>query len=1135
MSEILKLNYVSFIEESIISIIKNKELYFESIKNTINQIEKDIIDNIASYIKQYTFEYTECLNEMNTIKNSVSEIQNKFEKYKNKYFDACKHTFDLERGIMKLAEDNKSIINIENDNTETSKNNNEKTNCKDAILTNSNNTSITNNITNLSNQNIISIIPRYKKEKKIQNEINNSIELLTKCRLTAENNFDLYKQELDKNIDLYSNYEIQYSKLKNKLSELQESKAILYKTSISYYSKSINTIAKITLETYSEIEKKALSLDTSLCLKEFEKLNKKFYIKTKVKDIDLKLLFNKNMSNLSSQYYLKLINETSYNNNNCSTKQLDNISFNDSNSYIEYLRSLCYINRNKSIYLRFFIDNIYSYEVLKRNYNFIRLFLNKSFEYHYKLNQNFIHANTFFGSCNISNSIIDNYDSSSNNNLKENTYNKIKEVEDLIVSKTCLDNEKLNSLFDKLELDSKEKKSTEKRFSDDIINTLLNLNSFKVENYDNFQQLSSLVAYVLSYETSSIRILKVFNIICSFYYQSLIKLDKNNSNQHIDDYESEIEREYLTHFIKLRQYTDEDECITLINDIISKRINNKLITYLGNSINYVTLKESFNYINTNNIFKNTNKENKSMEECIKFCKLVEDIKEETTLNSLLDFCENMYALNLSRHNSIAIIKYFSNVHIINKPNSDYLKTYLLCNFYSIKTNFSNARNIRNINETICNINSSSNSNKKRLTSTMSIPYLKISKNKVNVFNSTDNIKNNSYNLNYSINHIFKYLDSKSIRNLIVINKEISKSIIILLNSKQLNSLTNINNIKSNYRIIEKRIKIWKTIMINKLDENFLSLVKRYNNLVINNTSNIFTNNSTEKEDNLSVLDNNKIINKNLHDSDIFVINNLKEEEYALLIKNIQTIASLKSVYNEICLDTVRTFYNASNSDELRNKLTNILKAIAYTTSISYCQGMNYVGCFLLYLTNQNEKEAFELFYLLVQSTEYKQLFSDNQLYNLKKMFYIFERSIALLLPEIKNAFNKANILPSLFSSSWFITLFTGNICSDKLIENSSKINYEIIINVWDNFIKHGWYSFMKFCIGMLKINQNKIINCSYEGMLQFLLNDIFTEKNLLLIDENIAKNINYINNLEYDISLFESLEDEYYLKKKTLI
>ena len=126
----------------------------------------------------------------------------------------------------------------------------------------------------------------------------------------------------------------------------------------------------------------------------------------------------------------------------------------------------------------------------------------------------------------------------------------------------------------------------------------------------------------------------------------------------------------------------------------------------------------------------------------------------------------------------------------------------------------------------------------------------------------------------------------------------------------------------------------------------------------------------------------------------------------------------------------------------------------YDGKVSYCQGMNYIMGFMLSLF-KNEETAFK-FFAIVMVKRMKGFF-DNEFKILQCLFYQLDRLIAIFLPDLSSHFEvicllfigltgvkKEKVDSSLFSPSWFITLFT-------VIYQSNQDSY-FLLRAWDSFL-----------------------------------------------------------------------------------
>ena len=232
----------------------------------------------------------------------------------------------------------------------------------------------------------------------------------------------------------------------------------------------------------------------------------------------------------------------------------------------------------------------------------------------------------------------------------------------------------------------------------------------------------------------------------------------------------------------------------------------------------------------------------------------------------------------------------------------------------------------------------------------------------------------------------------------------------------------------------------------------------------------------------------------------------------------------KNVKNSdiIELDIIRTTFDSDN-DLKQIKIGNILKAIAYTVpKLNYCQGMNYIAAFLLNITN-NEEESFYLFLGLLISTEYGRLF-EKDLEKLKKYFYVFERLICILLPELYHHFVENNIDVNFFLSPWLITLFTN------IYQNiKDRNNPLILLRIFDLFIFSGWKSIIKIGISLLKNYESKLMSLSSEELLSYLIGGIC--KNVFFQNEYYDDLMKTMINFKIDSYLITNVENEYELRE----
>jgi hypothetical protein len=98
--------------------------------------------------------------------------------------------------------------------------------------------------------------------------------------------------------------------------------------------------------------------------------------------------------------------------------------------------------------------------------------------------------------------------------------------------------------------------------------------------------------------------------------------------------------------------------------------------------------------------------------------------------------------------------------------------------------------------------------------------------------------------------------------------------------------------------------------------------------------------------------------------------------------------------------------------------------------------------------------------------------------NLKRMFYILNRLIQILLPELAARLKKQKIDPHFFATSWMITLFTQcyQYTGDSLLLDI----------IWDFFLVQEWKGFYKCLLFIMKFYAPKMLVMDFESILNLM-------------------------------------------------
>ncbi len=240
----------------------------------------------------------------------------------------------------------------------------------------------------------------------------------------------------------------------------------------------------------------------------------------------------------------------------------------------------------------------------------------------------------------------------------------------------------------------------------------------------------------------------------------------------------------------------------------------------------------------------------------------------------------------------------------------------------------------------------------------------------------------------------------------------------------------------------------------------------------------------------------------------------KKYDYHKILKEIDDQKCLQ----EIIKDVKRTAKGNKKIEETKEKIMNILYALSQNNNgIKYCQGMNFIALALYDL--YGEEEAFYIFLSFFLNTDYSIIFAKD-LKQLKSFFYVFNRIISLLEPELNSYFNSNGVNVSFFLPPWFITLFTS---SHRYTRESG--DDQIILRILDNFITSGWNAMMGVGCALLHEYENTLINMKYEVMMEFLINDLL--KSDFFSNNNLKNLEEYFNKIKISKNLFKNIEAEY--------
>ncbi|EMP26897.1 EVI5-like protein [Chelonia mydas] len=138
--------------------------------------------------------------------------------------------------------------------------------------------------------------------------------------------------------------------------------------------------------------------------------------------------------------------------------------------------------------------------------------------------------------------------------------------------------------------------------------------------------------------------------------------------------------------------------------------------------------------------------------------------------------------------------------------------------------------------------------------------------------------------------------------------------------------------------------------------------------------------------------------------------------------------------------------------------------------VGYCQGSAFIVGLLL--MQMPEEEAFCVFVRLMQEYRLRELFKPSMA-ELGLCIYQFEYMLQEQLPELNIHFRSQSFLTSMYSSSWFLTLFL------------TTFPLPVATRVFDIFMYEGLEIIFRVGMALLQFNQAELMQLDMEGMSQY--------------------------------------------------
>ena len=167
----------------------------------------------------------------------------------------------------------------------------------------------------------------------------------------------------------------------------------------------------------------------------------------------------------------------------------------------------------------------------------------------------------------------------------------------------------------------------------------------------------------------------------------------------------------------------------------------------------------------------------------------------------------------------------------------------------------------------------------------------------------------------------------------------------------------------------------------------------------------------------------------------------------------------------IIKDLDRTFPNCQLfKDKYGNGQRKLYKVLSnyskYNESTGYVQGMGFIVA--VFLTYMDEESSFFMLHSLMKKYELEGFYLPG-FPELKKTFYILLNLEKKFVPKVYELFKKEGMIPSMYSSEWFICLFSRN------------LEFNTLVRIFDVFLLEGYKVIYRFALAFLKSKEDEFL------------------------------------------------------------
>lgn len=133
----------------------------------------------------------------------------------------------------------------------------------------------------------------------------------------------------------------------------------------------------------------------------------------------------------------------------------------------------------------------------------------------------------------------------------------------------------------------------------------------------------------------------------------------------------------------------------------------------------------------------------------------------------------------------------------------------------------------------------------------------------------------------------------------------------------------------------------------------------------------------------------------------------------------------------------------------------------YNRETGYVQGMGFLTA--LFLTYMDEESAFWMLHSLMINYNLQSFFMKD-FPGLRKSLYVYLSLMKKHIPKVYCLLRDKKVYPTMYAAQWFFTFF------------SCVFKFDILVRIFDSLLLEGFKVIYRIALGIMKVNENKLIS-----------------------------------------------------------